>query len=160
MEPMERNNFDQAAKTYYQRQMRIAMYDSFVGPVVETLGIAIVLITHNLAVVEHVCDRAIVLYLGQIAEEGPIEELLAAEEARADKHIHLPSPSYWPIILALGLPVMGYGIIFERLLIAVGALMVLLSMFAWSLEPSVADDDDFDPPAADGGPSKELATVG
>lgn len=44
MEPMERNNFHQAAKTYYQRQMRIAMYDSFVGPVVETLGIAIVLV--------------------------------------------------------------------------------------------------------------------
>ena len=30
--------------------------------------------------------------------------------------------------LGLGLPVMGYGIIFERLLIAVGALMVLLSI--------------------------------
>jgi cytochrome c oxidase subunit 1 len=97
---------------------------------------------------------------GAVTKVATAEELLAAEEARADKHIHLPSPSYWPIVLALGLPVMGYGIIFERLLIAVGALMVLLSMFAWSLEPSVADDDDFDPPAADGGPSKELATVG
>jgi cytochrome c oxidase subunit 1 len=97
---------------------------------------------------------------GAVTKVATAEELLAAEEARGDKHIHLPSPSYWPIILALGLPVMAYGVIFERLLIAVGALMVLLSMFAWSLEPSVADDDDFDPPAADGGPSKELATVG
>jgi oligopeptide/dipeptide ABC transporter ATP-binding protein len=44
------------------------------------LGIAIVLITHNLAVVEHVCDRAIVLYLGQVAEEGPIEELFRDPE--------------------------------------------------------------------------------
>ncbi len=35
------------------------------------LGVAIVLITHNLAVVEHICDRAVVLYLGRIAEEGP-----------------------------------------------------------------------------------------
>ena len=97
---------------------------------------------------------------GAVTKVATAEELLAAEEARADAHIHLPSPSYWPIILALALPVMGYGVIFERTLIAIGAAMVLLSMFAWSLEPSVADDDDFDPPAADGGPSKELATVG
>jgi oligopeptide transport system ATP-binding protein len=44
------------------------------------LGIAIVLITHNLAVVEHVCDRAIVLYLGRIAEEGPVTDLFADPE--------------------------------------------------------------------------------
>ena len=44
------------------------------------LGIAILLITHNLAVVEHVCDRAVVLYLGRIAEEGPIEDLFGDPE--------------------------------------------------------------------------------
>jgi ATP-binding cassette subfamily B protein/subfamily B ATP-binding cassette protein MsbA len=44
MEPAERNKFHQAAKTYYQRQMRIAIYDALVSPLVETLGIAIVLV--------------------------------------------------------------------------------------------------------------------
>jgi oligopeptide/dipeptide ABC transporter ATP-binding protein len=44
------------------------------------LGIAILLITHNLAVVEHVCDRAVVLYLGRVAEEGPIEDLFGDPE--------------------------------------------------------------------------------
>jgi oligopeptide/dipeptide ABC transporter ATP-binding protein len=39
------------------------------------LGVAIMLITHNLAVVEHICDRAVVLYLGRIAEEGPVTTL-------------------------------------------------------------------------------------
>lgn len=39
------------------------------------LGLAIVLITHNLAVVEHICDRAVVLYLGRVAEAGSIGEL-------------------------------------------------------------------------------------
>lgn len=39
------------------------------------LGLAMILITHNLAVVEHVCDRAAVLYLGQLAEVGPIDQL-------------------------------------------------------------------------------------
>ena len=27
--------------------------------------------------------------------------------------VHLPSPSYWPLVLALGLPVIGYGLIFN-----------------------------------------------
>jgi oligopeptide/dipeptide ABC transporter ATP-binding protein len=44
------------------------------------LGLAMLLITHNLAVVEHVCDRAAVLYLGQMAEEGPIEQLFGDPE--------------------------------------------------------------------------------
>ncbi|MFM7044027.1 MAG: cytochrome c oxidase subunit I [Ilumatobacteraceae bacterium] len=86
------------------------------------------------------------------------EELQAEEEANADKHIHLPSPSYWPIVLAFGLPVIAYGIIFNLILSFVGLAIVLLGMFGWALEPSVADDTDYDPPA--GGDSKELATLG
>ena len=87
------------------------------------------------------------------------EELQAEEEANADAHIHLPSPSYWPIVLAFGLPVIGYGVIFNLTLSVVGAAIVLLAMFGWALEPSVADDSDYDPPAG-GEPSKELATLG
>ncbi len=44
------------------------------------LGVAIMLITHDLAVVEHICDRAIVLYLGHVAEEGPVEALFSDPE--------------------------------------------------------------------------------
>lgn len=44
MEEAERNKFNQSSKVYYHRQMRIAMYNNLVGPVVETLGIAIVLV--------------------------------------------------------------------------------------------------------------------
>jgi oligopeptide/dipeptide ABC transporter ATP-binding protein len=44
------------------------------------LGVAILLITHDLAVVEHICDRAVVLYLGHVAEEGPVEALFSDPE--------------------------------------------------------------------------------
>lgn len=44
MEPAERNKFHQSAKVYYHRQMRIAMYNNLVSPVVETLGVAIVVV--------------------------------------------------------------------------------------------------------------------
>ncbi|MEN9822406.1 MAG: hypothetical protein RLZ04_832 [Actinomycetota bacterium] len=88
------------------------------------------------------------------------EEVLAAEEAKADAHIHLPSPSYWPIVLAFSLPIMAYGVIFNLMLLVAGSALLLLAMYGWALEPSVADDSDYDPPADGGSPSKELATHG
>jgi cytochrome c oxidase subunit 1 len=96
---------------------------------------------------------------GEVRKVATAEEIMAEQEANADQHIHLPSPSYWPIVLALGLPIIAYGVIFERILIGVGAFIVMFAMFAWSLEPSVADDTDYDPPSGDGGPTKELATI-
>jgi len=46
----------------------------------ESLGVAIMLITHDLAIVEHICDRAVVLYLGRVAEEGPVDQLFGDPE--------------------------------------------------------------------------------
>jgi hypothetical protein len=34
-----------------------------------------------------------------------------------------------------------------------------MGIFAWSLEPSVADDSDYDPPPPGGEAPKELASV-
>ncbi|MFO0791345.1 MAG: ABC transporter ATP-binding protein [Pirellulales bacterium] len=44
MEHAESTKFHKSADVYYQRQMRIAMYNNLVSPVVETLGIAIVIV--------------------------------------------------------------------------------------------------------------------
>ncbi|MGI9644048.1 MAG: cytochrome c oxidase subunit I [Ilumatobacteraceae bacterium] len=87
-------------------------------------------------------------------------EVIAEEEANADAHIHLPAPSYWPLVLAFGLPVMAYGIIYNTLLIAAGAVIVLVAAYGWALEPADADDSDFDPPDDGGEPSKELVASG
>ena len=40
-------------------------------------GTAILLITHNLHVVSRVCDRAMIMYCGRLAEQGPVAELFA-----------------------------------------------------------------------------------
>jgi len=87
------------------------------------------------------------------------EALLAEQEANADEHIHMPSPSYWPILLAFTLPVISYGIIFSIPLAALGGALLLVCAFGWALEPSTAPESDFDPPA-EAGPSKELEHVG
>jgi oligopeptide transport system ATP-binding protein len=39
------------------------------------LGMAIVLITHDLGVVAGLCERVMVMYAGRIVEEGPIEPI-------------------------------------------------------------------------------------
>jgi oligopeptide/dipeptide ABC transporter ATP-binding protein len=43
----------------------------------EELGMSIILITHDLGVVAETCDRVIVMYGGQVFEEGPVREVFA-----------------------------------------------------------------------------------
>src|SRR5215211_3325023 len=50
--------------------------------------------------------------------------------------IHMPSPSYFPLIAAAGLPVAGYGLIFGVPAVAVGLVIALAGFFGWALEPS------------------------
>jgi oligopeptide/dipeptide ABC transporter ATP-binding protein len=42
----------------------------------ETQGVAILMITHDLAVVAETCLRVAVLYAGQVVESGPVDEVL------------------------------------------------------------------------------------
>ncbi len=48
-----------------------------VGRLRDERGLAYLLISHNLAIVERLCERTAVLYLGKIVETGPTAELLA-----------------------------------------------------------------------------------
>ena len=88
-----------------------------------------------------------------------LEEIVAEEERHADAHIHLPAPSYWPLVLAFSLPIMAYGVIYTAWMIAAGAAIAIAAMFGWALEPADADPSDFDPPTTSGESSKELANV-
>jgi peptide/nickel transport system ATP-binding protein len=41
-------------------------------------GVSILYITHDIASARYVADRLIVMYAGQLAEQGPVEDVLAA----------------------------------------------------------------------------------
>jgi cytochrome c oxidase subunit I len=55
--------------------------------------------------------------------------------------IHLPSPSYWPLVAALGMPLIGYGVLYSWFLVGLGFFVALVGFYGWALEPSVAPEE-------------------
>jgi cytochrome c oxidase subunit 1 len=71
----------------------------------------------------------------------------SALEPDRDHHVHLPSPSYYPIMLALGIVTLAYGFLWIPvgfIVMAIGLVIMLLAIFGWALE-------DVDHPMGDGG---------
>jgi cytochrome c oxidase subunit 1 len=57
------------------------------------------------------------------------------EKAGASEHIHIPPPSYWPIVLALGMLVFFYGWFVHPWMNVLGVVILLAAVFAWVYEP-------------------------
>jgi cytochrome c oxidase subunit I len=68
-----------------------------------------------------------------------LEQVMAAEPV--DEHIHMPSPSYWPIIVASAFIPVSLGVIYKQYEVAVGGGLVLIgALFGWAQEPSTEPD--------------------
>jgi oligopeptide/dipeptide ABC transporter ATP-binding protein len=82
----------------------------------QRLGMAVILITHDLGVVAEVCDRVVVMYAGQVVEEGPVDRIFSSPRhpytegllqaiPRLGRRVErlavipgsVPSPTAWPI---------------------------------------------------------------
>ena len=95
-------------------------------------------------------------------ENGRIVRVATAEEVcqKGDAtNVHLPSPSYWPVVLAAGFPLIGYGIMYNLWLCAAGGILVVMSIYAWVFEPP-DDPDGAHGHEADGAAEPEEAPVG
>jgi cytochrome c oxidase subunit 1 len=82
---------------------------------------------------------------GHLVRLPGYEQVRAASDtnvAREGQHVHMPSPSYFPIMAAAGLLVVAYGMIFGHnhgvayLISVVGVVIVLGGLYGWGLEPS------------------------
>jgi cytochrome c oxidase subunit 1 len=80
-------------------------------------------------------------------QEDPHKAISTSEESGDEGHnIHLPQPSYWPMVTAIGLFISAYGVVFHDLVIpwaiaGIGLIVGFVGVYAWSLEP-VNDPDE------------------
>ena len=64
---------------------------------------------------------------------------VAGPEARVDvSTIHMPSPSYWPALVAVGVVLIAAGLLTHYGLSFVGGVIALLGTIGWSNEPATA----------------------
>jgi Cytochrome c oxidase subunit IV len=48
--------------------------------------------------------------------------------------VHLPSPSVWPVTLACGITLVGFGVLTSLALSALGAIMLAWALVGWIQE--------------------------
>ncbi len=77
-----------------------------------------------------------VLAGGAVEDEAPEDEA----EGEHGHGIHLPSPSYMPLIAASGFPVVATGLIYDYALVPVGFALILIGLFGWVLEPATEEE--------------------
>jgi cytochrome c oxidase subunit 1 len=79
-------------------------------------------------------------------EQGRVVKIAEPEEVAMvgdGSRSHLPSPSYWPIVLAFSFPLIGYGVIFNMTIAGIGGAVLLAGIIGFALEPP--DDEDLPP---------------
>ncbi len=67
----------------------------------------------------------------------------AHAQHKRHRHIHLPSPSFWPLVMAIGVFIAGYGLIYVNEqgapFLGIGVIIVLIAAYAWFREPVIAE---------------------
>ncbi len=99
---------------------------------------------------------------GRLVRIANIEDVM--DKPTGGEEPHMPSPSYWPIVAAFSVMMMGYGIIFNLGLFALGVFMLFVSTVAWGIEPSTHQEvPPAEPPTPDSGETgaaREIEEVG
>ncbi len=68
---------------------------------------------------------------------GGAQETEEEEQAEGGGHgIHMPSPSFFPLIAATGLPIIATGLIYDAAIVAVGVAVLVVGIYGWALEPA------------------------
>lgn len=63
---------------------------SLVRDIHDKLGLTVIVITHQMSVVEEICGRVAILDNGSVAEEGPVGQVFAAPKSEAAKRLVYP----------------------------------------------------------------------
>ena len=83
---------------------------------------------HDFDVIPPVHDRDPLWYMR--------DHNIAMPVAPAHQHIHMPPPSYFPLIMAMGVGMMAIGALSTFAITALGVVVVIYSVWGWTLEPT------------------------
>ena len=86
----------------------------------------------------------------QKRERVPTVPVAGGSGENGEHSIHLPQPSFWPLVVAIGLLIGGYGLIYHVAVAAVGGAIAMVSAYAWSFEPVNEPDEGTHDGAHDG----------
>jgi len=73
-------------------------------------------------------------------KRGLLGEQTPSGESSEKGEIHLPQPSFWPLVSAIGILIAGYGLIYSYPAAIVGLAIMMVGVYSWSFEP-VNDPD-------------------
>src|SRR3546814_12419926 len=76
-------------------------------------------------------------------DDHRVVRIATSEEVAQTGHrtdVHLPAPSYWPILLCASFPLIGWGLIFNLGIAFAGGALALFAIYGLAMEP--ADDPD------------------
>ena len=71
---------------------------SLIRDIHDRLGITVIVITHQMSVVEQICTRVAILDGGEVAEEGKVSEVFAAPQSQAAKRLVYPDGYEQPVV--------------------------------------------------------------
>lgn len=55
-----------------------------------------------------------------------------------DEHpdIHMPNPSYWPLVMSIGITLLVVGLVYSFYLSGLGLVIFFVSLIGWLREPT------------------------
>ena len=70
----------------------------------------------------------------ELKHDAPV--IAGGESEEAEESIHMPNPSYWPIVVGFGTALSAGMVIVHPALASIGALIALLGVYGWVFEPA------------------------
>ena len=53
----------------------------------------------------------------------------------APEHVHMPDPSYWPLVMATGMLVITVGALIGLSVVIPGVILTFIGLYGWAFEP-------------------------
>ncbi len=75
------------------------------------------------------------------AEETNVEQAPATASKIKPEDIHMPSSSYWPIVLAFGFFCLVGGLAINIVVTLIGVVIALVAVIGWVIEPVHGEEE-------------------